>query len=290
MMSQTPSSSPILIVGAGGMVGSALTSLLGTRAVPLTRAQCDITDVDGVSRFIAQTRPVAVINCAAITNVDLCEQDPALADAVNTIAVSQLANLCKANSCTLIHFSTDYVFDGEGSTPWSEADPRHPINVYGASKARSEEAIESSPTDYIIARVQWVFGRGRRNFIQDTAAKLQAGQEVLAFEDQWGGPGFSRDIARMIVELYEGGHRGLFHVTNSGYDSRLGIAHEIARQMKIASPHITAVQMKSLSLPAVRSQNSRLSVDKLKGLGIIPPSWQDAVHRYLIEEDFIPHD
>lgn len=288
-MSQTPSSS-ILVVGANGMVGSSLTAHLGARAIPLNHSQCDITDTERLSRFFSDMRPVAVINCAAITNVDLCEQYPSMANAVNAVAVSHLAKLCKANFCTLIHFSTDYVFDGSGSIPWSETDPRHPINAYGASKAHSEDAIDATLTDYIIARVQWVFGRGRHNFIRDTATKFQLGKEVLAFEDQWGGPGYSHDIAHMILQLYEHGHRGIFHVTNSGHDNRVEIAHEVARQMKISSPHITPIQMKTLSLPAVRSQNSRLSVDKLAHLGIIPPSWQDAVHRYLIEEGFVAHD
>lgn len=289
MTSQTPSS-PILIIGARGMVGMACTELLGKRAVPLTHAQCDLTDADGILRLISGVRPAAVINCAAVTDVDQCEKDPELAMAVNAVAVGHLAKICKSESCTLIHFSTDYVFDGQGSAPWSETDPRHPINVYGASKVRSEEMIESTLSDYIIARVQWVFGRGRRNFIHDTATKLRAGQEVLAFEDQWGGPGYSCDIAHMILQLLEGGHLGIFHVTNSGHDNRVGIAQEIAHQMKIDLPRITPVQMKTLSLPATRSQNSRLSVDKLKQLGITPPTWPDAVHRYLTEEGFISHD
>lgn len=280
-MSQTSSLSPVLIIGAGGMLGRAFTLLLGPKAVSLTHLQCDITDTKSLSRHISTLKPSAVINCAAITNVDLCEQNPSLADRVNAAAVTQLAKICKIYASTLIHFSTDSVFDGEGEAPWREQYPRNPINVYGQTKVKAEEAIEVLSPDYLIARVQWVFGPGRNNFIGDTALKLQQGKEVRAFEDQWGTPGYSQDIARLVLKLYELKHRGIFHVTNSGYATRIEIAEEIARQMGVSSSLIIPIKIKDLSLPAARARNSRLSIDKIKNLGIHPSSWQDAIHRYL---------
>lgn len=274
-------SNTILITGAMGMLGKAFAQQLGSRAVALTHAECDITDSAMLSTLIAQHHPSAIINCAALTNVDQCEQDPARCMTINTTAVAEMAGLCKKNQCTLIHFSTDYVFDGSGIAPFTETHPRHPINVYGRSKAESEMAVESTFDNYIIARVQWIFGDGRRNFISDIASALKEGREVKAFEDQWGAPGHSTDIARALIQLWEGGHRGIFHVTSSGHANRVEIAKEIARIVKAPQPQIIPVRMQDLQLPATRPQNSRLSIDKLQQLGIEMPSWQDAIFRYL---------
>lgn len=273
------------------MLGQAFASQLGPRhCAALTHAQCDITNTSTLSDIMSHYHPKAVINCAAIADVDRCEKDPLPCEAVNATAVAHLAELCQRHTCTLIHFSTDYVFDGSGDAPFAEDHPRHPINVYGRSKAGSEMAIQSAGSEFIIARVQWIFGPGRRNFIVDTAKSLKEGRPVKAFEDQWGAPGFSRDTAHAVLRLYEGGHRGIFHVTSQPHVSRVMIAEEIARQMGVLTPQITPVRMQNLQLPATRPRNCRLSIDKLRQLGIDMPPWPDAIHRYLIEEGFIPHD
>lgn len=263
------------------MVGRALTSLWGGQAIGLSHADCDITRRDAVESLILQRKPAAVFNCAAITNVDLCEKDPDLAMRVNGTAVEMLADVCRQHGITLIHFSTDYVFDGSGHQPSPEDRSRNPINRYGASKAAGEVAIESIHPDYIIARVQWVFGPGRSNFIGDTAKKSMAGDAVRAFSDQYGSPTYAHDIATMVTKLFRDGHRGIFHTVSKGYASRVEIAHEVARQLHVKTPDIVPVVTASVSLPAQRPLNSRLSIDKISKLGIHPPSWQDAVGRYL---------
>lgn len=279
--------SKFVILGAGGMVGQALTAALGAQATTFTHATCDITQRDQIREILAKHHPKTVFNCAAITNVDMCEKDHALADAINTTGVAGLAQACAEFEATLIHFSTDYVFDGSGTTPFAEEDPIHPINYYGQSKAVSEKVVRDCGANHIIARVQWVFGSGRQNFILDTATKLKEGREVRAFSDQVGSPTFSVDIAQMVIALYTQGHRGTFHTVNAGYASRVAVAQEIARQLGISSPTITAVETAAVQLPAKRPLNSRLSIDKIQNLGIHPPTWQDAVNRYLRESKLL---
>lgn len=271
----------ILILGANGMVGQALTTHWGSNATPLTHVDCDVTNPQALAKVMAQYRPAALANCAAITNVDQCEQDQTLARQVNTDAVTTMAQLCKDHSCTLIHFSTDYVFDGSGNQPSVETRSRHPINYYGVSKQLAEEAIEDIAPDYIIARVQWIFGAGRHNFIGDAVQKLQKDEEVKAFSDQWGTPTYANDIAAMVDRLYQEGQRGIFHTVNRGYVTRADIAHEIAHQLDVPAAKITEVATAAVPLPAQRPLNSRLSIDKIQKLGIVPPTWQDAVGRYL---------
>lgn len=263
------------------MVGRALAQALGGQAQALSHADCDITDAARVASVIAEFAPRAIFNCAAITNVDVCETHRDLADHVNMRGVETIAAECHRHGVTLIHFSTDYVFDGAGDTPFSENHPRHPVNHYGQSKAASEQYVQQCCPDHIIARVQWVFGLGRSNFVDDTARKLGVGEAVRAFSDQYGSPTYANDIATMVTQLYREGHRGTFHTVNKEYASRVEIAHEIARQLRISAPQIIPVTTASISLPAQRPLNSRLSIDKISKLGIHPPTWQDAVGRYL---------
>jgi dTDP-4-dehydrorhamnose reductase len=272
-----------IILGASGMVGHALTAALGAEAVALPHALCDISQPQQLRDMLAHHHPKAVFNCAAITNVDLCEKDHDLADAVNTQGVADLARACANHNVALIHFSTDYVFNGSGTAPFCEDNPVHPINYYGQSKAASEVAVQICGSNHIIARVQWVFGDGRQNFIKDTAEKLKKGDTVRAFLDQVGSPSSATDIAAMVIALYRGGHRGTFHTVNAGHASRVEIAEEIARQLKVTAQQIIPVATADIQLPAQRPLNSRLSIDKIQKLGIHPPPWQDAVNRYLHE-------
>lgn len=272
---------PVLIFGANGMVGRALTSEWGNLAVALSHTDCDITQRESIETILLKYKPAAIFNCAAITNVDTCEKEPELAMRVNAAAVEMMATVCKQQGITLIHFSTDYVFDGSGNQPSPEDRKHDPINQYGASKAAGEAAIESIRPDYIIARVQWVFGQGRQNFVDDVATKLRNDVAVRAFSDQFGSPTYAHDAAAMVTELYREGHRGIFHAVSTGYTNRVEIAQEVARQLRISSPEIIPVTTASVSLPAQRPLNSRLSIDKISKLGIHPPTWQDAVGRYL---------
>lgn len=263
------------------MVAQAIRSLLGSQSHAYSRADCDITDAERVDALIAAFKPKAVFNCAAITNVDACETDPDLADRINVQGVANLALSCQRHGATLIHFSTDYVFDGTGDTPFSEDYPRNPVNYYGRGKAASEDCVQKNCSDHIIVRVQWVFGPGRSNFILDAATKLRNGDAVRAFSDQYGSPTYAHDAAAMVIALYGEGHRGTFHTVNAGYASRVEIAQEIARQLHLSTPDIIPVTTASVSLPAPRPLNSRLSIDKILKLGIHPPTWQDAIERYL---------
>ncbi len=270
-----------VVTGGNGMVGQAIQTLLGDRSRSFSHADCDITNASQVESLIGGLHPQAVFNCAAITNVDQCETDHAIADAVNVQGVENLAKSCQRHGATLIHFSTDYVFDGVSDTPFLEDHPRSPINYYGQSKAASEDRVREFCPDHIIARVQWVFGTGRHNFIMDAAQRFQAGQEVKAFADQFGTPTSAHDIAEMITQLLFQGHRGTFHTVNQGYASRVEIAETVAQVMGVATPHIIGVNLKDVTLPAKRPAYSCLSIDKIQKLGIHPPTWQDAVGRYL---------
>lgn len=279
-----PEPGKILVLGAGGMVSTAFVRLLGERALAVSEATCDIRDYAGLKRLVEAAAPNAIFNCAAITDVDRCERDSALAEAVNRDAVAHLARMCGERDIPLVHYSTDYVFDGSGVAPWRETDAKHPINVYGRTKAESEIAIETIGAEHLILRVQWVFGDGRPNFVTDTARRLRAGEEVRAFDDQWGAPCFSGDIARMTLDLFERGQRGLFHLVSAGYATRVMVAEEIARVLGIASPRITAVKTRDVKLAAARPLNSRMGTARLEAAAVWAPAWQDGIRRSLVGE------
>jgi len=202
-----------LILGAGGMLGRDLSKVFPD-AVKLTHTELNITDEARVCSTIEEIRPDVVINAAAYTNVDGCENNPELAFNVNGRALEYIARNCSSTGATLVHFSTDYVFDGS-KNEYVESDATNPINVYGESKLLGEKNIVENMSNYLIIRTSWLFGLHGKNFI-DTMLRLSAEiQTVKVVNDQFGKPTFTLDLARKTPELIKL-PTGIYHITNEG--------------------------------------------------------------------------
>ncbi|MGA2439523.1 MAG: dTDP-4-dehydrorhamnose reductase [Tepidisphaeraceae bacterium] len=210
----------ILIVGGQGMLGHALTDLLvarGRRPVVVDLPQIDITDPSAVKKLFADRRPTLVLNCAAHTKVDLCEQENEKADAVNGYAVGLLAGSCKSSNAVLVHISTDFVFDGTGRRPYLPGDPVNPLSAYGRSKLLGERELQkNAPARWLIVRTAWLYGRHGLNFPRTMVQAAQAGKPLSVVNDQFGSPTYTADLAEAILDLLDSGASGLWHVTNSG--------------------------------------------------------------------------
>jgi dTDP-4-dehydrorhamnose reductase len=210
----------IIITGGGGMLAHALIDALKARghtATPVRRAECDIADVEDVSQMFRQHRPSLLLNCAAHTGVDLCEDEPEKANAINGDGPGHLATLAAEYGTRLVHYSTDFVFDGQCDRPYRPDDRPNPVSAYGASKLLGEQRIqELSPPGWLILRTAWLFGGHGSCFPQVMIKMARAGRPLRVVCDQFGSPTYTVDLAAATLRLVDRGLPGIFHVTNSG--------------------------------------------------------------------------
>ncbi|HPD61268.1 MAG TPA: dTDP-4-dehydrorhamnose reductase [Thermodesulfobacteriota bacterium] len=273
----------VLLIGADGMLGGALFRALEGKTVCIgsTIQELDITDYDRTIETIKRLEPQAVINAAAFTMVDLCEQEKEKAFVVNAWGSRNIAIGCREIGAKCIYLSTDYVFDGEKKTPYVEDDVPHPISVYGLSKFQGEEYIQEILDDYLIIRSSWLFAKEGVNFV-NTIIKLSRGKnELRMVNDQKGSPTYTNDLSQAISLLIEIDLKGVFHITNSGcctwFEFAQKILDLIGSPMKLIP--ITSAQS---GRAAQRPHNSVLSCTKLtKETGFIMPHWEDALARCL---------
>jgi len=248
----------------------------------------DITDKEAVEKTLTEVRPDAVIHCAAWTAVDAAEDEDNLPKvrAINVDGPQNLANVCKKLDCKMIQISTDYVFDGQGETPWQpDCKDYAPLNVYGQSKLDGELAVANTLEKYFIVRIAWVFGVNGNNFIKTMLNVGKKYPEVRVVNDQIGTPTYTFDLARLLVDMAESDKYGYYHATNEGgYISWYDFTCEIFRQAGYDTK-VTPVTTAEYGLSkAARPFNSRLDKSKLAENGFEPlPAWQDAVARYLKE-------
>ncbi|MBP5266994.1 MAG: dTDP-4-dehydrorhamnose reductase [Ruminococcus sp.] len=248
----------------------------------------DITDKEAVEKTLTEVRPDAVIHCAAWTAVDAAEDEENLPKvrAINVDGPQNIANVCKKLDCKIIHISTDYVFDGQGETPWQpDCKDYAPLNVYGQSKLDGELAVSNTLEKYFIVRIAWVFGVNGNNFIKTMLNVGKKYPEVRVVNDQIGTPTYTFDLARLLVDMAESDKYGYYHATNEGgYISWYDFTCEIFRQAGYDTK-VTPVTTAEYGLSkAARPFNSRLDKSKLAENGFEPlPAWQDAVARYLKE-------
>ncbi|WP_027431481.1 dTDP-4-dehydrorhamnose reductase [Lachnospira multipara] len=257
----------------------------------------DITDADAVSKTLNEVKPDVIIHCAAWTAVDLAEDEDkqAKVKAINVDGTKNIANCAKALDAKMVYISTDYVFNGQGETPW-EADCKDysPLNVYGETKLGGELAVSETLDKYFIVRIAWVFGLNGKNFIKTMVNVGKTHDSVRVVADQIGTPTYTLDLSRLLVDMVETDKYGYYHATNEGgyiswYDftceiykqaKELGIEGYVDRTVEV-NPVTTAEYGLS---KAARPFNSRLDKSKLVKAGFTPlPTWQDAVHRYLTE-------
>lgn len=276
----------ILITGAGGMLGQAVTREFQGRehtVTALSHARLDITDLAAVKQALAEYTPEVIINCAAYTKVDQAETDYEAALQVNALGVRNLALACKETGAVLVHISTDYVFDGQKNEPWNIYDTRHPINAYGRSKYLGERFLETIARRYYLVRTSWLFGPGGPNFVE-TILKLAREKETLTVvDDQWGCPTYTTDLARALAGLVASGCYGVYHITNQGATTWYHFAREILAAAG-AKTNIKPVTTAAFPRPARRPAYSVLDPFPLKEtIGYLLPPWQDALMRYFDE-------
>ncbi|WP_269531082.1 dTDP-4-dehydrorhamnose reductase [Chitinimonas sp. BJYL2] len=279
----------ILLTGTSGQVGFELQRSLqglGTIHAP-NSAALDLANADAVRDVIRALKPTLIVNPAAYTAVDKAESEADLAHAINARAPAVMAEEARRLGIPLVHYSTDYVYSGEGEQPWREDDPLAPANVYGASKLAGEEAIRASGCDHLILRTSWVYGVRGKNFLL-TMLKLGREREALNIvADQIGAPTWSRTIAELSAHIVASrpdwaGVSGAYHLVNSGTTSWHGFAEAIfalaaARGDKVPGT-LGAIATEAYPTPAKRPKNSRLSLDKLREtFGLVPPDWHDAL-------------
>ena len=248
----------------------------------------DITDAASVETVLSKVSPDVVIHCAAWTAVDAAEEEENIPKvrAINYAGTQNIADVCKRLNCKMVYISTDYVFDGQGETPWQpDCKAYKPLNVYGQTKLEGELAVANTLDKFFIVRIAWVFGLNGNNFIK-TMLKLAEKYDTLrVVNDQIGTPTYTLDLSRLLVDMAETEKYGYYHATNEGgYISWYDFACEIFRQAgkdMTVNPVTTAEYGIS---KAARPFNSRLDKSKLKEMGFTPlPSWQDALTRYLKE-------
>jgi dTDP-4-dehydrorhamnose reductase len=281
----------ILILGAGGRLGAALLREYRENfdAVGLARAQLDLAKSDQIRGRLSSAEFDVLINCAAMTNVDLCESRRAKAFAINADAPKALAEICTSKKAKLIHFSTDYVFDGEKREPYVETDAAKPISVYGESKRAGEENILALQDRHLVVRVSWVFGPDRPSFIDAMIKRAREEEKIAAIADKFSTPTFTNDIARMLPQFFDVDvPGGLLHFSNSGECSWQEYAQhalDCCRARGIALKAKTVRAMKLAEMKdwiARRPVYSVLSAAKYAKLtGAVPRSWRDAVADYI---------
>ena len=255
----------------------------------VTRApyvQLDITDAGAVSRVLGEAKPDAVIHCAAWTAVDAAEDNEEKVRAINAGGTEHIARACRAIGAKMMYISTDYVFDGQGETPWSpDCRDYAPLSVYGRTKLEGEQAVASLLDAYFIVRIAWVFGVNGKNFIKTMLSLGQKHDTLRVVCDQIGTPTYTLDLARLLVDMIETDRYGYYHATNEGgYISWADFAKEIFRQAGIPTKVMPVTTSEYGLSKAARPYNSRLDRRKLIESGFAPlPTWQDALSRYLRE-------
>lgn len=255
----------------------------GTYVCSAPYVSLDITDAQAVQKVMDEVNPDAVVHCAAWTAVDKAEDMPDVVRKVNADGTKNIVEACKKHDIPVMYFSTDYVFNGEGTDPWMEYGHREPLNVYGQTKYEGELAVESYPKHFII-RISWVFGKNGNNFIK---TMLRLGKErgaVSVVNDQIGMVTYTYDLARLVVDMIQTKEYGTYHATNSGdFISWYDFAKEIFKQAGMDVP-VTSVDSSAFPAKAKRPKNSRMNQTELDKHGFTRlPDWHDALARYLKE-------
>jgi len=303
----------IMVVGAGGMLGTALQRVSpqhGLTVRPYTEAQLDITDQVAIRSAVASCATHAfhvgvrgaVINAAAYTDVEAAEDDPDRAHLVNGTAAGWLAAAARDEGLAFVHVSTDFVFDGEKSGPYTEDDTPNPLSVYGASKLAGEEAVAAAYPQALIIRTAWAFGPAGANFPMKILERAKAATTTAAespgatvggdapmlqvVTDEVGSPTYTLDLAEGLLALLAAGATGLFHLTGTGSCSRYELALETLRLMGFVVPgdiRVEPVTSAAFPTKAKRPLNSVLDCGKAERLGVRLPAWHDGLVRFVTE-------
>lgn len=285
----------VALIGSNGQLGSDIarlwqTSELGKRGdqlIGLVHADIEVTDEDQVRSILSGIQPSLVINTSAFHRVDDCESQPLKALQVNGLGVKYLAESCRELGAVLMHFSTDYVFSGEGMKPYSETDAALPVSAYGISKVAGEQYLRYlMPEDHILVRSSGLYGvagaSGKGgNFVETMLRFAREGNPIKVVNDQVSAPTYTLDLAAAVLDIIAKGGRGTYHVTNAGACSWFDFAKEIFSLVGM-NPDLTAISSSDYAAAANRPAYSVLENARLRELGLSQPrAWQEALADYL---------
>ncbi|MGA7985152.1 MAG: dTDP-4-dehydrorhamnose reductase [Burkholderiales bacterium] len=282
----------ILLTGRNGQVGWELERALAPlgEVVATDRSTLDLADPDAIQRVVREVKPDIIVNAAAYTAVDKAESEPELAMRINGFVPGVFAEEAKRLGALLVHYSTDYVFDGEKAGPYLEDDEPNPINAYGKSKLAGEQAVLNSGCLSLVLRTSWVYGGRGANFLLTVLRLARERSELRVVNDQFGAPTWCRAIARSSAGIVRRmlGERlpsGVYHVTNRGRTSWFGFATEALRQTHSETP-VRAIPSSEYPTPAKRPTNSVLDGEKLERVfGMVLPDWRESLEECLVGLD-----
>jgi dTDP-4-dehydrorhamnose reductase len=271
----------ILITGANGQLGNALREILKNEKLRLTDLpELNLTLPQDTLDYILMVKPEVVIHCAAKTNVDECEMNPNDAYLGNVLATKNVVNACQITHSVLVYISTDYVFDGSKNLPYQEYDLCNPINIYGKTKWQGEEIVKMHLNKFFIIRTAWLFGDIGHNFVKTILRLADERKPLPIVNDQVGSPTYALDLAAVIAQLIQTKAYGIYHITNTGNCSWFEYAKQILRYAGQKDALLKPITSEKLNRPAPRPSYSILAQDALNLMGIIMPSYQDALQRY----------
>ena len=284
------SAAPVAVVfGAHGTLGSALVPALGharwTIAAAPPRADCDITDAPAVRALLQGSRPAVVFNLAAFNDVDRAQREPELAHAVNAVGAEVVAAAAALVGAAVVHYSTDFVFDGARAQPYDERDAPSPLGDYGRSKAAGDRLVAAANPRHFILRVGCLYGHGGRNFPSQIAPRLRAGQTVRADRERMASPTWVREVAAVSIALAATDHHGLYHCTAQGETTWAEFARLAADLVGAPAERVQGVAYADLKLKAPRPLHAVLDNRALRAIGLDTlSSWQEALRAFAAEE------
>ena len=273
----------VLLLGHKGMLGADLMAQFKYRheVVGMDIDEINITRASDCRRAVADTGPDLVINAAAFTNVDACETATEECFAVNGEGVKNIALACRDKNIPLVHYSTDYVFDGNSDTPYLEDAPCNPINTYGASKLTGEHYLRQTTDNYLIIRTAWLYGAGGRNFVSAILERARSTGKLTVVDDQRGSPTCTRDLAAATELLIDKNARGIFHVTNRGHCTWFDFARKILDEAGLGLVELVPIKSSELERAARRPAYSVLGMQKfMDTTGKTMQPWQLAFSDY----------
>ena len=273
----------ILLLGHKGMLGSDLAAQFKYRheVIGMDKEEIDITRASECRKAISDVAPELVINAAAYTNVDGCETAKEECFAVNAEAVKNIAEACRERHIPVVHYSTDYIFDGNGSRPYTEDDPANPINSYGASKLTGEHYLRQLTDDHLIIRTAWLYGAKGKNFVGAILDRARTTGKLTVVDDQTGSPTCTRDLAAATELLVDKKARGIFHVTNRGFCTWYDFARKILKEAHLDAVEVLPIKTSDLQRAAKRPAYSVLGMQKfVAATGKTMQPWQLAFSDY----------
>lgn len=276
----------ILVTGYGGQLGYEVVKegiRRGLEMIGTTSNELNITDKHKVSEYIYRIKPDAIIHCAAYTSVDKAEDETVKCYDVNVNGTEYLVKTAREVNAKFLYISTDYVFDGQGETPFKESSIPSPLGYYGETKYKGEQIVQSLLDRWFIVRISWVFGVNGSNFVKTMLRLSETHNKLNVVGDQFGSPTYTVDVAQLLIDMIQSEKYGIYHASNEGYCSWAEFASEIFKLANIDTK-VIAIPTEQYPTRAVRPKNSRLSKEKLVENGFKPLShWRNAVERFLIE-------